>query len=198
MTKHRKSRRRSQKGGSWYNPGSWFGSSTPVDPNAPKKSWLQAVSGTASGAVNGASNLIGEGASSISTGAEGLGTSLMGALNTDVGSAPVAAPVQPVEVQPVAVQPVAVQPVGGRRKKRCRTMNGGKGLGLTYYASPVSGLKVAEPTTWQYYANGTNQYSTCGGSRRKKSSRRKSSRRKSSRRKSSRRKSRKSCRNKKH
>ena len=192
MTKHRKSRRRSQKGGSWYNPGSWFGSSTPVDPNAPKKSWLQAVSGTASGAVNGASNLIGEGASSISTGAEGLGTSVMGVFNTDVGSAPVAAPVQPVEVQPVAVQPVAVQPevqpVGGRRKKRCRTMKGGKGLGLTYYATPVSGLKVAEPTTWQYYANGTNQYSTCGGSRRKKSSRRKSSRRKSSR----------SCRNKKH
>ena len=37
MTKHRKSGRRSQKGGTWYNPGTWFGSPDPnADPNAPK------------------------------------------------------------------------------------------------------------------------------------------------------------------
>lgn len=59
--------------------------------------------------------------------------------------------------------------VGGKRRRRARTMKGGKGgLGLTYYASPVSGLKVAEPTTLQFYANGTNQYSIKGGSRKRR------------------------------
>ena len=59
---------------------------------------------------------------------------------------------------------------GGRRRRRSismkRSMKGG--LGLTYYASPVSGVKVAEPTTWQFYANGTNQYSVKGGSRKRR------------------------------
>lgn len=56
-----------------------------------------------------------------------------------------------------------------RRNKTIKTKRGGKGgLGLTYYASPISGLKVAEPTTWQYYANGTNQYSVKGGSKKHK------------------------------
>ncbi len=58
----------------------------------------------------------------------------------------------------------------GRRRKRCRSMKGGKGgSNLAYYAAPVSGLKVAEPTTWQYYANGVNQYSVKGGSRKRRS-----------------------------
>jgi hypothetical protein len=34
-------------------------------------------------------------------------------------------------------------------------MKGGKGgLGLTYYASPVSDLKVAQPTYWEVYGDG--------------------------------------------
>jgi hypothetical protein len=52
------------------------------------------------------------------------------------------------------------QSVGGRhrrghksRSRRSkfsdRRLRGGKGgLGLTYYATPVSGLRVAEPTYW--------------------------------------------------
>jgi hypothetical protein len=47
--------------------------------------------------------------------------------------------------------------LGGRRRKRKITMkwtNGGKGgLGLVYYASPVSGLTVAEPTYMIPYNN---------------------------------------------
>jgi hypothetical protein len=63
---------------------------------------------------------------------------------------------------------------GGKLKKQTmnknKTMKGGKGgLGLTYYATPVSGLNVAEPTSWQYYANGTNQYTVKGGSKRRHS-----------------------------
>jgi hypothetical protein len=48
--------------------------------------------------------------------------------------------------------------MGGRRSRR-RKMRGGKGdLGLTYYATPVSGIKVVEPTK--------------GGSRRRRHTRR--------------------------
>jgi len=36
-------------------------------------------------------------------------------------------------------------------------MKGGKGLGLTYYATPVSGLKVAEPTTFLKYGGKGNK-----------------------------------------
>jgi hypothetical protein len=47
--------------------------------------------------------------------------------------------------------------LGGRRRKRkitMKRMNGGKGgLGLVYYASPVSGLTVAEPTYMIPYNN---------------------------------------------
>jgi hypothetical protein len=80
--------------------------------------------------------------------------------------------------QPSGIQanPTGMEPnqQGGRRRKRARSMKGGKGgLGLTYYAAPVDGLKVAEPTTWQYYANGTNQYSVKGGSRKRRNSKRK-------------------------
>jgi hypothetical protein len=64
---------------------------------------------------------------------------------------------------------VSTGSMGGRRRKRCRSMKGGKGgSNLAYYAAPVSGLKVAEPTSWQYYANGVNQYSVKGGSRKRR------------------------------
>ena len=59
-------------------------------------------------------------------------------------------------------------------------MKGGKdGLGLTYYASQVSGIKVAQPTSWQYYANGTNQYSVKGGSKKRRKGRKSRKNRKS-------------------
>ena len=62
--------------------------------------------------------------------------------------------------------------MGGRRRRRRKTMKGGKGgLGLTYYASPVSGLKVAEPTYWINQNTNTN---LTGGSRRRKRRTRKS------------------------
>jgi hypothetical protein len=52
--------------------------------------------------------------------------------------------------------------VGGKRRR----MRGGKGgLGLTYYATPVSGIKVVEPNEWLLYNNGVNQQ---GGSRKRR------------------------------
>ena len=47
-------------------------------------------------------------------------------------------------------------PYGGRR--RSNRMRGGigasRGLGLSYYASPVDGIQVAEPTYMEYYKGG--------------------------------------------
>ena len=82
-----------------------------------------------------------------------------------------------------AVAP-AVAPAGGRRRSRAKSrqmqMRGGKSnLGLTYYATPVSGLNVADPTSWQYYANGTNQYSVKGGSKKRRKGRKSRKNRKS-------------------
>jgi len=154
MAKHRRTRR-SQKGGGMFD---WFGSS---DPNAPpKKSWGDWWSGTSSGLTQGVSN---------------IGSSIGSTLNSNIdltGSNQTPPPITEVQSQATEENQQQNQqynqvPIGGRRRRRGRTMKGGKGgLGLTYYASPVSGIKVAEPTTWQHYANGTNQYSTKGGSRR--------------------------------
>ena len=142
MTNHRKKTRRIiQNGGAWYNPGSWFSGSS--DPNAPSY-W---------------SKLSGLGTSAVAETNQALGNAVTGAV-TGVTDA-VTGDTQ------VSTQDPILPTVGGRRRKR-RSMKGGKGgLGLTYYASPVSGLKVAQPTTWQYYGNGTNQYSVKGGSRKR-------------------------------
>jgi hypothetical protein len=53
---------------------------------------------------------------------------------------------------------------GGKRRKK--SLKGGKGgLGLTYYATPVSGLNVVEPNEWLLYNNMANLK---GGSRKRK------------------------------
>jgi hypothetical protein len=165
MTKHRTSKRRSQKGGDWYNPFSWGQSS---DPNAPKKSVLESITGATNSAISGASGALTSATNSVTQGASNLGSSISSSLNTDVpiGSS------SPTTTQPITTQPQPVSMGGRRRRKgRGRTIKGGKGsLGLTYYASPVSGLKVAEPTYW---VNSNTNQSIKGGS---KSKRRKSSR----------------------
>jgi len=159
MAKHRRTRR-SQKGGGMFD---WFGSS---DPNAPpKKSWSDWWSGTS----NTANNFLGNTANDLTQSVGNIGSSI-GLTSSNPAPQPISEVQAEVQPQVIEENPQQNQvPIGGRRRRRGRTMKGGKGgLGLTYYASPVSGLKVAQPTTWQHYANGTNQYSTKGGSRRRK------------------------------
>jgi hypothetical protein len=154
MTKHRTSRRRSQKGGLF----GFFES--PVDPNAPPKqgwgSWF-------SGATTGASGALTNVTDSVTQGASNLGSSIGSTLNSNVdltGSTPVEAPIGVAEPVDSPIQSSVYNPLGGRRRRK---MKGGKGgLGLTYYATPVSGLNVAKPTYWI-----PNQ-SIKGGSRRKR------------------------------
>lgn len=144
MTK-RKSRKQ-QKGGDW-NPMTWFSTSS-------TQSWKDYFSNLGTKTTEGVGNLTNNIENAITD---------MSTFQSEPAPTTQTAPTQPAPT---------TQTFGGRskrkRQKRRRTMKGG--LGLTYYATPVSGLRVAEPTTWQHYANGTNQYSTKGG---KKSRRRK-------------------------
>lgn len=162
MTKHRRTRRRrrSQKGGLSLSDLNPFGSSEPaqpVDPNSSTQGWGDYLSnlGTSWGtkakeAGNSFDTAIGNVATSGANAISGATSSFMGTgsdtTNVDPNSSTV------------------TETVGGRRRKR--SIKGGSNL--AYYAAPVSGLKVAEPTSWLFYANGTNQYSVEGGSRRRK------------------------------
>ena len=183
MAKHRKSKtrkiqrtRRRQRGGEWYNPVSWF---SKQDPNAQNRTWGQWLSNTTASGENALTDL----SNNVSTGATKMMNSANQLLSSDVNltgsqQQPYSNPTQQQPYsnpsqQQTQQQPVITNSTGGKYKKRSRSMRGGKsGLGLTYYATPVSGLKVVEPDSWQYYANGTNQYSVKGGSRRTKRNRR--------------------------
>ena len=165
MTKHKRTKRRNQRGGAWYNPMSWFSGTGTEDPYAPKKSIFDTITGATTNAVNSANTLVGDAANSVTQGASNISDSISSTLNTNVD---VTGTQQPTDAQP---QPVPM-PMGGKKRRRSRTMKGGKGgLGLTYYASPVSGIKVAQPTTWI-------NYSTKGGSRRRRTNKRKTRRHK--------------------
>ena len=158
MTKHRKTRR-SQKGGLF----GFFES--PPDPYAPKKpSFWESITGSGTSTTpsyqspNQSSSFFGSSSPSANQNSSFLGPSQN--QNSGYGS-----------FQSPARSSGYGSGYGGKRGKQTmtkgKTMKGGKGgLGLTYYASPVSGLQVADPTSWQYYANGTNQYSLTGGSKR--------------------------------
>jgi hypothetical protein len=172
MTKHRRTKRRSQKGGFWPF------SSSPADPNAPTQSWGDYFSSwgdKAKGVGNSLNNSIGNVASSAATSITDGANSLNPFASNESSTTPVIQPAPVVQASPSSQnmgQPIMnnnINSTGGRHRKRARSMKGGKGgSNLAYYAAPVSGLKVAEPTTLQYYANGVNQYSVKGGSRRRK------------------------------
>jgi hypothetical protein len=211
MTKHRKTRR-SQKGGDWLSPSTWFGSS---DPYAPKKSLWETMTGatsdTTSSVTQGASNLANQAEGLLGSAASGITSSVGNAwestksmLSTDVdltgstapmNSSSYTAPMTNSSTAPMTnsmnsyqnpQQEQQMSSYGGKRRRRTmpksKIMKGGKdGLGLTYYASPVSGIKVAQPTSWQYYANGTNQYSVKGGSKKRRKGKKSRKSRKSNR-----------------
>lgn len=171
MTKHRRTKRRSQKGGFWPF--------TTSDPNAPTQSWGDYFSGLGTKAKEGMNN-VNTGLGNLATSAQSTFNqttdSVSQVLNKDVNltgqDISTQEPVISTSANNVENQPVTnliPMTTGGKYRRRSRSMKGGKGgLGLTYYATPVSGLRVVQPTTWQYYANGTNQYSIKGGSRKRR------------------------------
>ena len=151
MTKHRKhrrTRRKSQRGGDWYNPTSWFGSSesTELAPamNSSEPGLMANLSTSVSGAASGAEGFLGSTFEKAKGAASGSSSWVSGLFSSGEAQEPIQAPVQAVET--VYTQQ---EITGGRRRRKSRKMRGGKGdLGLVYYATPVSGIKVAEPTYW--------------------------------------------------
>ena len=167
MTNHIRTKRRSQKGGAiWYNPITWFYSE---DPYAPKKSMIDNISEGTKGFVNSAETFVGNTASSIGNTASSIGNTTTGAINSVFGT--ITGKTGMTNEQTGMTNEQTGMTTGGRRERRRRygrTMKGGKGeLGLTYYATPVSGLKVVEPTYW-ISAKGTTESYIKGGSRKRR------------------------------
>lgn len=157
MTKHKRTRR-NQKGGEWLDPSTWFSSS---QPSTSSQSWSDYIFNfgnkakqTTTGMLDSANSFIGQTANTITEKTNQAIDSGNQLLNQNVN----------------LTGNTSNQTYGGKRKRHTKKMRGGNGL--TYYAAPVSGLRVAEPTTWQHYANGINQYTTKGGSRRSRRSKR--------------------------
>ena len=164
MTKHKKSRR-SQRGGGWFGPD---------DPYAPKKSWMDSLSGWWSGTSSTGSTgtgLLSTAENNLSSFASNISNTTSQALN-NLSSPSTYQPSSSSTYQPSSYSTPAAAPAvpanndnlvetyGGKRRRRTLkmkkgvmkgVMKGGKDLGLTYYATPVSGLKVAEPTTFLKY-----------------------------------------------
>jgi hypothetical protein len=169
MTKHRRTRRKSQRGGDWYNPISWFGSSESIEVapvvNSSEPGLIDNLSNSVSGAASGAEGFLGSTFDKAKGAASGSSSWVSGLFSSGETQAPVQAPVQAVE----SVYNQEPQTFGGRRRSKARRgLRGGKGgLGLTYYATPVSGIKVADPTYW-----------INGGSRRRRRRTRKTQRKK--------------------
>ena len=161
MTKRRKTTRRSQRGGAWWNLLSWGQSEDPSS-----QSWGDWLSNTGEGAKQKTTELLNNANTAVET-----AMSRVGQVTQDAADSVGNIMSKDISFTNSTEQAAPAHLYGGRRSSMKRSsMKGGKGL--TYNASPVSGLNIANPTTWQFYANGTNQYSVKGGSVKRKTRRR--------------------------
>jgi len=176
MTKHRRTRRKSQKGGEYQVPNSqsqgWFSGIT----SGIKGFFSSGVEKVKEGLVS-TNQFIGDTAQSTANAVSDVASNVVDTVSAPFSSSSDTTNPNQTEMYGNPSQSGmtlnSYRQQAGRRKKRCKSMKGGKGgSNLAYYAAPVSGLKVAEPTTWQYYANGVNQYSVKGGARKRRRTRR--------------------------
>ena len=165
MTKHRKHKtnkrrqRRRQRGGFWP----FDANADSTEPTPTNTDYTAQASAYATDATKKASEL--------GAYATGLFNSLTESTGSTVAPVTTAPPTtsqyKPEETVRQIEGPINASPsgvIGG--KKRKKSFKGGKGgLGLAYYATPVSGLKVVEPNEWLLYNNMANLK---GGSRRRK------------------------------
>ena len=118
------------------------------------ESWSSSISSGFGKLTDGAKNLVGE-----NEGEKGTLSSMTDSVTGFFSSEPTVESKQQVAEPVVAVSVVEPKPwyrsfFGGKRGSRRRQQQGGRGLGLTYYATPVNGLRVAEPTYMEYYKGG--------------------------------------------
>jgi len=161
----RRSRRLANRGGAWYNPLSWFQkeeepsymSNLGMGMQPEEKPLLQSVGEGAQNLMQTADQKIVEASNAISSGVSSASQSVQDVLKSDISITGSSEP-EPSYSQPV----VPASSFGGRRRRgRSQRQRGGKGgLGLTYYASPVDGMKVAEPTYWEEYKGGRSRRRT--------------------------------------
>lgn len=174
----RRSQRRSRsqhksrkvRGGSWYNPLSWFKEEQQpsyFSPTVEEKPLLQSVGEGAQNLMQSADQKILEASNAISSGVSSATQNVQDVLNSDVPLMPSDTSVPPV---PEYTQPaVPAAAFGGRRRRRQKAGKGG--LGLAYYATPVDGMKVAEPTYWEEYKGGARRTRGRGRKRTQRKSR---------------------------
>ena len=140
-------KRTGQRGGFWP-----FTSSETVPSTSTSSSWSDWFSGvsnkakeTTTGLIDGTENALSNASNSISTGFNSALDSTKSILSTDVS------------LNSVSSSAASQSQVAGKRRRKTtkrhrkskrKSMRGGKGLGLMYYATPVSGIKMAQPTTW--------------------------------------------------
>jgi hypothetical protein len=190
MTNHRRSKRRRQKGGFWP----FTSSDTTSVSDTSSQGFFSNLFSKTKELGDKANTGIGDFASKASDYAQSSWESAKTIASTDIplsspntgtetgssmmtaqpSSEPAQTSSEPAQTSSEPAQTSSNLSTGGRRKRRHKTMKGGKGnLGLTYYATPVSDIKVVEPNTWLFYKNGINQISVKGGSRKRKSNKRK-------------------------
>jgi len=134
-------------------------------------SWFSSFGQSAKNSASGAVNALESGLGSAWEGTKSVGSSIGSAVGLSDQQPPYQSQQAPYQSQQAPYQPQQQAPYqmsqGGRKRRHSRKMRGGKGgLGLTYYASPVSGLKVAEPTYWEVY--GDEHIMKAGSRRRRK------------------------------
>ena len=169
MTKHRKhktnkrSQRRRQRGGWWP-----FGAN--ADSTAEVSNYTTKASEEANKLGAQASAYATEATTGLTSWFNSAKETVTGATDTaptvtsqyNPSDTQVTPTVRPINASPSGAP--AIEATGGKRHKK--SFKGGKGgLGLAYYATPVSGLKVVEPNEWLLYNNMANLK---GGSRRRK------------------------------
>lgn len=158
---------RKVRGGAWYNPLSWFKEEEQpsyFSPTVEEKPLLQSVGEGAQDLMQKADQKIVEASNAISSGVSSATQNVQDVLNTDVPLVSSDASV-PEYTQPA----VPASAFGGRRRRQQKAGKGG--LGLAYYATPVDGMKVAEPTYWEEYKGGARRTRGRGRKRTQRKSR---------------------------
>jgi hypothetical protein len=151
MARHKRTRtkKRRQRGGFWP----FTSSSDSTYQPASTSSWTSWFSSKAKDTTNSLENTLGNLSSSVTNTMSSLTSSSTTPSTSDsmTPSQSQSMQSQPTQSQPMQSQPMQSQVMsgtyGGKRRTK-RRMKGGDKLGLTYYATPVSGIKMPEPTYW--------------------------------------------------
>ena len=141
MARHKRTRtkKRRQRGGFWPFTSSSDSTYQPTSTS----SWTSWFSSKAKDTTNSLENTLGNLSSSV--------TNTMSSLTSSSTTPVTSDSLTPSQSQSTQNQPTQSQVMsgtyGGKRRTK-RRMKGGDKLGLTYYATPVSGIKMPEPTYW--------------------------------------------------